>query len=110
LTATDSNDSAGISATQVFVQDLTPLRVLLSAVPNPAGANTTVTFTATVIGLGNAVVVNYHWVFGGNNGTADTASNTQTRTYPANSGPITVTVTITTSTGAQADGQVVITP
>jgi hypothetical protein len=84
------------------------LTVLLSASATPSGANTTESFTATVIGLGNAVVVNYHWVFGSTLGTADTTSNQQTRTYAAGSGTITVTVTATTSTGAQATGQTVI--
>jgi Bacterial Ig-like domain (group 1)/PKD domain len=108
LTATDSNGGVGTAFTTVFVQAATPLTVLLSATSTPSGANTTETFTATVIGLGNSVVVNYHWVFGSTLGTADTSSNTQTRTYAAGSGTITVTVTITTSTGAQASGSTVI--
>jgi large repetitive protein len=110
LTATDSNAGVGTAVTTVFVQTATPLTVILSATATPAGANTTETFTATVIGLGNSVVANYHWVFGGTNGTADTTSNQQTRSYVAGSGPFTVSVTVTTSTGAQATGQTVITP
>jgi hypothetical protein len=110
LTATDSNGGVGTAATAVFVQTATPLTVLLSATATPAGANTTESFTATVIGLGNSVVVNYHWEFGGSNGSADTSSNQQTRSYVAGSGPFTVTVTVTTSTGAQATGSTVITP
>ena len=108
LTATDSNGGVGTAVTTVFVQTATPLTVQLSASATPAGVNTTETFTATVIGLGNAVVVNYHWVFGSTLGTADTTSNTQTRTYAAGSGTITVTVTVTTSTGAQQTGSTVI--
>jgi PKD domain-containing protein len=110
LTAIDSNGGVGPAVTTVFVQTATPLTVLLSASATPAGANTTESFTATVIGLGNAVVVNYHWVFGGTNGTADTSSNQQTRSYVAGSGPITVTVTVTTSNGGSATGSTVITP
>ena len=110
LTATDTNGGVGTGATTVFVQTATPLTVLLAATPTPNGPNTTESFTATVIGLGNSVVVNYHWVFGGANGPADTSSNQQTRSYVAGSGPITVTVTVTTSTGAQATGSTVITP
>jgi hypothetical protein len=110
LTATDSNGGIGTAVTSVFVQPATPLTVLLSASATPAGVNTTESFTATVIGLGNSVVVNYHWVFGGTNGTADTSSNQQTRSYVAGSGPITVTVTVTTSNGGTASGSTVITP
>ena len=110
LTATDSSGGVGTAVTIVFVQTATPLTVILSATATPAGANTTESFTATVIGLGNAVAVNYHWVFGGTNGTADTTSNQQTRSYAAGSGPFTVSVTVTTSTGAQATGSTVITP
>jgi len=110
LTAVDSNGGVGTGVTTVFVQTATPLTVSLSAAGTPSGTNTIETFTATVLGLGNAVVVNYHWVFGGTNGTADTSSNTQTRSYVAGSGPFTVSVTITTSDGRQATGSTVITP
>jgi hypothetical protein len=109
LTATDTNGGVGTAGTSVFVQSATPLTVLLSATPTPSGANTTESFTATVIGLGNSVVVNYHWNFGvASIPPADTTSNTVTRTYPAGSGTVTVTVTVTTSTGAMATGQTVI--
>ena len=110
LTATDSNGGVGKSATSVFVQAATPLAVSLTSSQVSSGGNTTVSFTATVIGLGNAVVLNYHWVFGGSNGTADTSNNQQSRTYPIGSGPITVSVTITTSDGRTATGSTVITP
>jgi adhesin/invasin len=106
--ARDSNGGTASASTILVVQSATPLTVLLSASATPSGANTTESFTATVIGLGNTVVVNYHWVFGSTLGTADTTSNQQTRTYAAGSGTITVTVTATTSTGAQATGQTVI--
>ena len=79
LTATDSNGGVGKSATSVFVQNATPLAVSVTSSQVSSGGNTTVSFTATVIGLGNAVVVNYHWVFGGSNGTADTSNNRQTQ-------------------------------
>ena len=108
LTATDTNGGVGTGATSVFVQSATPLTVLLSATATPSPPNTTETFTATVLGLGNSVVVNYHWIFGSTLGAADTTSNTITRTYPAGAGTITVTVTVTTSTGATATGQTVI--
>jgi PKD domain/Bacterial Ig-like domain (group 1) len=110
LTARDSNGASGTAVTSVFVQTSTPLTVLLSATATPAGANTTESFTATVLGLGNSVVSNYHWVFGGANGSADTTTNQVTRSYVAGSGPFTVTVTVTTSTGLQATGSTVITP
>jgi PKD repeat protein len=106
--ARDSNGGTAPASTVLVVPAATPLTVLLSASSTPSGANTTESFTATVIGLGNSVVVNYHWVFGSTLGTADTTSNQQTRTYVAGTGTITVTVTVTTSTGAQATGQTVI--
>ena len=108
LTATDSNGGVGTAFTSVFIQTATPLAVSLTATSTPSGVNTTETFTATVLGLGNSVVVSYHWVFGSTLGTADTTSNQVTRTYAAGAGTITVTVTITTSTGSQATGTTVI--
>jgi hypothetical protein len=108
LTAADSNGGVGTAFTSVFIQTATPLAVSLTATSTPSGANTTETFTATVLGLGNSVVVSYHWVFGSTLGTADTTSNQVTRTYAAGAGTITVTVTITTSTGTQATGTTVI--
>ena len=110
LSATDSNGATGKAVASVFVQAAAPLAVSLTSSQVSSGGNTTVSFTATSIGLGNAVVLNYHWVFGGSNGTADTSTNQQTRTYPIGSGPITVSVTITTSDGRTATGSTVITP
>jgi large repetitive protein len=110
LTAVDTNGGVGTGVTSVFIQAQTPLAVFVSASAANAGTNTIETFTATPVGLGNAVVVNYHWVFGGPNGTADSPSNTQTKSYVAGSGPFTVTVTATTSTGQTATGSTVIQP
>jgi PKD domain len=110
LQATDSNGGVGTGVTTVFVQGATPLAVTLTSSQVSSGTNTTVTFTATVIGLGNAVVVNYHWVFGGPHPPADNSSNVQTRTYTAGSGPITVSVTVKTSDGRESTGVTVITP
>jgi hypothetical protein len=116
LTATDSNGGVGTAVTQVFVQPAPPLSVSVSATASSAGVNTTESFTATVTGLGNAVVQNYHWDFCGGkpgctNGTADTTSNQQVRSYLANSGPITVSVIATTSDGRVSQpGSVVINP
>jgi PKD repeat protein len=110
LTAIDSNNSPGKGVTTIFVQTATPLTVLLSAAPTPSGSNTVESFTATVIGLGNAVVVNYHWVFGGSEGTADTSSSQITHTYAHGTVTYTPSVTITTSDGRQATGSTVITP
>ena len=97
LTATDTNGGVGVAATSVFVQSATPLTVLLSATATPSPPNTTETFTATVLGLGNSVVVNYHWIFGSTLGAADTTSNTITRSCPAGAA-VTVTVVVATST------------
>jgi hypothetical protein len=109
LTATDSNDSVGTAATQVFVQPSTQLAVLLSATPTFGTTTTTESFTATVIGLGNAVVVSYVWNFG-DGISASTTANQTTHQYAHPSGPFTVTVTITTSTGQTATGQTVVSP
>jgi hypothetical protein len=99
----------GTAVTTVFVQEAPPLAVSLSASTTPSGTNTIVSFTATVIGLGNDVVVNYHWVFGSTLGTADTTSNQVTRTYAAGTGSVTPVVTITTSSGKTATGSTAIT-
>jgi hypothetical protein len=109
LTATDSNGGQGKAATGVFVQAATPLGVSLTSSQSPSGANTNVTFTATVIGLGNAVVLNYHWTFRPGD-EVNTSTNQQTRTYVAGSGSFTASVTITTSDGRTATGSTVITP
>ena len=110
LTATDSNGSVGTAVTLVFVQAATPLTVLLSAAATPSGTNTIEQFTATVIGLGTAVVLNYPWDFSGRNPPVDTPSNQQTRTYVAGSAPFVLSVTITTSDNRTATGQLTITP
>jgi hypothetical protein len=109
LTATDSNGGVGKSATSVFVQAATPLGVTLTSSQVPSGPNTNVTFTATVIGLGNAVVASYHWTFRPGDEPI-TSSNTQTRTYVAGSLPFTASVTVFTSDGRSATGTTVITP
>ena len=108
VTAVDSNGGVGTAVTTVFVQASAPLGVSLTATTTPSGANTTVTFTATAFGLGNDVVVNYHWEFGSTLGTADTTTNQVTRTYPAGTGTVTARVTITTSSGKQASATTVI--
>ena len=108
LTAVDSNGGTGTAVTTVFVQTSAPLGVTLAANTTPSGANTTVSFTATVIGLGNDVVVNYHWVFGSTLGVTDTTTNQVTRTYAAGTGTVTPSVTITTSSGKMATGSTVI--
>jgi PKD repeat protein len=109
LTATDSNNSTGRGVTTLFVQTATPLTVLLSATPTFGTTTTTESFTATVIGLGNSVAVNFQWNFGDGR-SANTSSNTITQTYAHPSGPFTVTVTVTTSTGQTAQGSTVIQP
>ena len=108
VSATDSNGGVGTAVTTVFVQASAPLGVSLTASTTPSGANTTVTFTATAFGLGNDVVVNYHWEFGSTLGTADTTTNQVTRTYAAGTGTVTARVTITTSSGKQASATTVI--
>jgi hypothetical protein len=113
LTATDSNDGVGTATTTVFVQTAPPLGVTLTySKTNVDSSNTLVTFTATVTGLGNAVVTEYLWHFG--DGTADTPATTNqiTHNYARPSTPATleVRVRVTTSTGATASTNTPITP
>jgi PKD repeat protein len=109
LTATDSNGGVGTAVTTVFVQAATPLTVFLSATPTFGTTTTTESFTATVIGLGNSVVVNYQWDFGDGR-SLSTSGNQVTQTYSHPSGPFTVRVTVTTSTAQTASGTTVIAP
>ena len=72
------------------------------------------TFTATVTGLGNAVVLSYFWEFGNGDAPETTTTNQNTHTYAHPSVPpfpsYTVKVTITTSNGGTAFNTTVITP
>ena len=107
LTATDSNGGVGTGSTSVFVQAATPLGVTVSFnQQNVNSTNTLVTFTATVTGLGNAVVTQYQWNFG-DGGTALTTTNQVVHNYTRPSIPPTLvaTVTITTSDNRSATGQ-----
>ena len=65
MKATDSNGGEGTAVTTIFVQAATPLGVSITfqrtVIDNN---NTSVAFTATVTGLGNAVVTQYQWDFG----------------------------------------------
>jgi len=111
LTATDSNGGVGTAVTSVFVQASVPLTVLVSATSTPSGTNTVETFTATVIGLGNATVVQYHWDFGASGiPPKNTSSNTDVETFVHGTGPFIVTVTVTTSDGRTQSGNTTITP
>ena len=83
--------------------------MFLTASPTFGTTTTTYTFTATVVGLGNSVALNYLWDFGDGR-SASTTSNQITQTYPHPSGPYTERVTVTTSTGSTATGTTVITP
>jgi PKD repeat protein len=108
-TLTDIVGNSVTVSTNTFVQPAAPLTVFLSATPTFGTTTTTESFTATVIGLGNAVVVNYLWDFGDGR-SASTSGNQITQTYAHPSGPYTVRVTVTTSTGATATGTTVINP
>ena len=68
------------------------------------------TFTATVTGLGNPVVVSYLWEFGNGDAPQTTTSNQTTHSVRPPSGPFTARVTVTTSNGQTASGTTVITP
>jgi hypothetical protein len=110
LTATDSNGGQGTATTTLFVQAATPLGVTLNASATIGTVTTTETFTATVTGLGNSVVVSYLWEF--DNGDTPQVTTTNQITHPYAHGIRTYTpkVTVTTSTGATASNTTVITP
>jgi len=113
LTATDSNGGVGTAVTTVFVQAATPLGVSISFTRTVVDAsNTLATFTATVTGLGNAVVLKYQWDFGDGTPTQETTTNQVTHNYVKPLVPPTrvVTVTVVPSSGASATGTTSITP
>ena len=106
LTATDTNGGVGTATTTVFVQAAPPLGVTVSFTKtNIDNLNAQVVFTATVTGLGNAVVNSYQWNFGDGT-TTTTTTNQVTHNYARPSSPATLvgTVTITTSNGGTASG------
>jgi len=111
LTATDSNGGVGTAVTTVFVQAAAPLGVSISFTRTVVDAsNTLATFTATVTGLGNAVVTKYLWDFGDGSPTQETTTNQATHNYTKPSPPRVVTVTVFTSSGGSATGTTTITP
>jgi hypothetical protein len=97
LTATDSNQGVGTAVTTVFVQAATPLGVTLTASATQGVTNTIETFTATVTGLGNAVVLSYFWEFGNGDSPTTTTTNQITHSYAHGNQTFTPKVTITTS-------------
>ena len=106
LTATDTNGGVGTATTTVFVQAAPPLGVTVSFTKtNIDNLNAQVVFTATVTGLGNAVVNSYQWNFGDGT-TTTTTTNQVTHNYARPSSPPTLvgTATITTSNGGTASG------
>lgn len=116
LTATDSNGGRGTATTIVFVQAATPLGVTLNASATIGAVTTVETFTATVTGLGNAVVLSYLWEFGNGDSPQTTTTNQITHAYAHGTGTnppsYTVKVTVTTSaaTNNTASNTTVITP
>ena len=110
LTATDSNGGVGTAVTTVFVQAATPLGVTLSASANIGAVTTIETFTATVTGLGNAVVVSYLWEFGNGDAPQTTTTNQITHPYAHGAVSYTARVTVTTSNNGSASNTTVITP
>ena len=110
LAATDSNGGVGTAVTTIFVQAATPLGVTLSASLAIGTVTTAVTFTATVTGLGNAVVNSYLWTFG--NGDPPQTTTTNQITHPYAHGSVTYfpTVTVSTSNGGLVSNSTSITP
>jgi hypothetical protein len=109
LTATDSNGGVGKSATSVFVQNATPLAVSLTSSQVSSGGNTTVSFTATVIGLGNAVASQLPLGVWRATGTRLTSNNQRAERIRSVAVRLRCLVTITTSDGRTATGTTVIT-
>jgi immune inhibitor A len=97
LKATDSNGGVGTATAQVFVQAATPLGVTLNASANIGVTQTIETFTATVTGLGNAVVLSYFWEFGNGDPPQTTTTNQITHAYVHGAITYTAKVTVTTS-------------
>jgi hypothetical protein len=110
LTARETNGGVGAAVTSLFVQPAAPLGVTLNASANIGTVTTIETFTATVTGLGNAVVISYLWEFGNGDPPQTTTSNQITHQYAHGATSYTVRVTVTTSTGAVASNTTVITP
>jgi hypothetical protein len=113
LTATDTNGGVGTATTTIFVQVAPPLGVTLSYTKTIVDAsNTLATFTATVTGLGNEVVLIYRWNFGDGTPEQTTTTNQVTHNYAHPSTPPTLvaTVTITTSNNRTTSGSTQITP
>jgi adhesin/invasin len=111
LTATDSNGGVGTAVTTVFVQAATPLGVSISFTRTSVDAsNTLATFTATVTGLGNAVVLKYQWDFGDGTPVQETTTNQVTHNYLKPSPTRLVTVVVVPSSGSSATGTTSITP
>ena len=69
----------------------------LNASATPGAVTTIETFTATVTGLGNAVVISYLWEFGNGDPPQTTTTNQITHSAHRGSGTFTARVTVTTS-------------
>jgi hypothetical protein len=100
----------------VFVQAAAPLGVSITFTQTSVNTtNTLVSFTATVTGLGSAVVTQYLWDFGDGKPQVPTTTNqvTHNYTHPATPNPTVVaTVTVTTSaaTNNTTTGSTQVTP
>src|SRR5207249_2615741 len=89
------------AATVVVVLAQPPLSATITASQTAAGANTLVTFTATVT-PSTATVASYLWNFGDGSSPQLTTGPQVTHSYVAGSGAKTVTLTVTTTTGQTA--------
>jgi hypothetical protein len=105
LTARDTNGGVGTAVTTVFVQPAAPLAVTISRSGTTIGTTRTETFTATVTGLGNAVVLSYLWEIDGVAQPTQT-TNQFTKDYLVGSGAHVTKVTVTTSSGASTSNSI----
>jgi hypothetical protein len=108
LTVTDTLGFETTAATVIVVQAQPPLSVSVSITKTTSGADTLVTFTATVLPA-TATVLSYEWNFG--DGTTRVTTSPQVvYSYPTASLPRPASVRVTTTTGLTTTTEVVVTP
>lgn len=106
-TATESTGATGAASTVIVVQSQAPI-VTLASTQSTVGANTNVSFTATVTPA-STNVVQYLWNFG-DGSSQTTTTPTANHPYVTLSLPKTATVTVTNDKGQTATASTIINP